>query len=152
MPSPCLHRRFRADQLAPTRARHLVRQWLGDLRWPADAADDLSVAVYEATANVVEHAYVDREPGSFELVAYPEPADRHQHHLVVSVRDDGQWQPRSPSPSRRWGTPLMAGYSDMLEIIPSDQGTLTLLVSLPVKLPIDATSSEVLGTPALSSS
>lgn len=38
-------------------ARQQVRQWLDALGWPVEHAEDIELAVNEATANVVDHAY-----------------------------------------------------------------------------------------------
>lgn len=42
---------------APSLIRRAFRDWRGPLRWPADETTDLVLALDEAVANVVDHAY-----------------------------------------------------------------------------------------------
>jgi anti-sigma regulatory factor (Ser/Thr protein kinase) len=45
----------------------------------------IQVAVDEACANVVQHAYVDMEPGNLEISCYPE-----EQAFVIRIRDWGR--------------------------------------------------------------
>lgn len=102
-----------ATRADAARVRRRFRAWVGELADP-DIADDLTLAVYEALANVVDHAYhpaeadVDAtEPGPMRLWAAasaPLPAGRA---LVVTVSDRGVWRrPRDPGWRGR-GLPLV---------------------------------------------
>ena len=47
--------------------RHAVARWLEAARWPEDDVEDITLAVTEAVTNVIEHAYLDHDPGSIHL-------------------------------------------------------------------------------------
>jgi serine/threonine-protein kinase RsbW/stage II sporulation protein AB (anti-sigma F factor) len=82
----------------------------------------LALAVTEAMANVVLHAYRDSGPGDMRVVACDEP-DR----LVVVVRDYGEgMRPRPDSPGLGMGLPLISQMTDDLQI-EAAQETGTLL-------------------------
>lgn len=72
----------------------------------------LALAVTEAMANVVVHAYRESDPGDMRVVACDEP-DR----LVVVVRDYGEgMRPRADSPGLGMGLPLISQMTDDLQI------------------------------------
>jgi anti-sigma regulatory factor (Ser/Thr protein kinase) len=82
---------------------------------------DVQIAVTEACANAVIHAYVGREVGEFEL-----EASRQGEWLVVSVRDHGRGLiPRSDSPGGGLGLALMASLASTLELhgVPGERNT-----------------------------
>jgi anti-sigma regulatory factor (Ser/Thr protein kinase) len=83
------------------------------------AVDDLALAVTEACANAVVHAYDESEPGCFELTA---GTDRNA--LVVTVRDWGRGMvARSDSPGLGLGLMLMTQLSAALDTrAPADGG------------------------------
>jgi serine/threonine-protein kinase RsbW len=88
-------------------------------------ADEVRLAVGEACANVVVHAYRNAsEPGEIHLRAL-----RDEDGLVVEVRDDGCGpSPRADSPGLGLGVPLMARLSRELQILDRDpSGTLVRL-------------------------
>jgi len=76
----------RADQLRAI--RHAVQGWAGTAFAP-DLVDDLQLALGEAVANAVEHAYGPDEAGR---VRYRISA-RTDGGLDVGVEDDGTWRP-----------------------------------------------------------
>ena len=62
-------------ELAPMRAE--VRRWLAPLALTGDAEDDLVLAVSEAAANCVEHAYIPATADdTVELTFWTEPQAR----------------------------------------------------------------------------
>jgi anti-sigma regulatory factor (Ser/Thr protein kinase) len=65
-------------------ARLLVRMWCDGARVSEGIRGDLLLAVTEAAANVVQHAYPDGGPGRFSLDVRRAAGD-----IVVSVRDEG---------------------------------------------------------------
>jgi serine/threonine-protein kinase RsbW/stage II sporulation protein AB (anti-sigma F factor) len=81
---------------------------------PKTVRSAIAVAVTEACANVVSHAYVGRDaPGELEVRACV--ADRV---LVVEVADEGCGMvPRVDSPGLGLGLPLIAQSTDMFEIL-----------------------------------
>jgi anti-sigma regulatory factor (Ser/Thr protein kinase) len=94
----------RADASAMRRS---FRTWLAELA-DEDTVDDLTLAVYEALANVVDHAYATAgSPGEMRLWAAASPPHDGARDLVVTVSDDGAWR-RSQGPGWRGrGIPLM---------------------------------------------
>lgn len=80
---------------------------------PEAVRSALALAVTEACANVVLHAYLDAEaPGVFEVRAWKTDAV-----LFVEVADDGRGMvPRIDSPGLGLGLPLIAQMADVVEI------------------------------------
>ena len=74
---------------------------------------DLALAVGEACANVVVHAYPPGDTGPLIVQA----AVVQEREIVVTVVDQGQGMtPRPDSPGLGLGLPLIANLSDRLEI------------------------------------
>ncbi len=104
-----------ADIRAPLRAevvatacnasvlRRQFHDWLV-LDLPTDVAGDLVLAVYEAIANAVEHAYTDHSdgPGPMRLEAH-----RAADHVLIAVSDEGRWRTPTGAGCRGRGIPLM---------------------------------------------
>jgi serine/threonine-protein kinase RsbW len=53
--------------------RRSARRWLDQAGWPMTAAEDIELAVNEAVANVIDHAYLDHDPGPVHLHAWISP-------------------------------------------------------------------------------
>ncbi|HEX3789805.1 MAG TPA: ATP-binding protein [Pseudonocardiaceae bacterium] len=77
-----------ADRL-PALRRALAR-WAASVGMVADRVQELTLASYEAMANVVAHAYRGLPRGVWELHATYRATDRQ---IVVTVTDHGRWQP-----------------------------------------------------------
>jgi anti-sigma regulatory factor (Ser/Thr protein kinase) len=102
----------------PARAENVavVRHVLGGI---GDALDldhevlaDIKLAVSEACANVVVHAYAGTGPGFMDL-----EVSTQDHHLAVVVRDHGRGMtPRADSPGLGVGLPLIASLAETLEL------------------------------------
>jgi serine/threonine-protein kinase RsbW len=75
--------------------------------------DDIALAVSEACANVVMHAYRDdAAPGALAVDAYQD-----EDEFVVVVCDEGLGMvPRTDSPGLGLGLGLIAGLADRVEI------------------------------------
>jgi anti-sigma regulatory factor (Ser/Thr protein kinase) len=94
----------------------VIRHVLGGI---GDALDldhevlaDIKLAVSEACANVVVHAYADTGPGFMDL-----EVSTQDHHLAVVVRDHGRGMtPRADSPGLGVGLPLIASLAETLEL------------------------------------
>jgi anti-sigma regulatory factor (Ser/Thr protein kinase) len=72
--------------------RRSFRLWLAELT-DEDTVDDLTLAVYEALANVVDHAYATTQtPGEMRMWATVSPPHHGVRDLVVTVSDDGAWR------------------------------------------------------------
>ncbi len=106
--------------------RHAVVDLAGRLGAPDAVRTDLALAVGEACANVVVHAYRPGDTGP--LVIHAE-RNRDGSELVVTVVDQGQgMMPRPDSPGLGLGLPLIANLSDRLEIHDGPGGVGTELV------------------------
>ena len=105
-----------AENVAPL--RHAVvdlasRHGAGD-----DVKTDLALAVGEACANVVVHAYPPGDVGP--LIVHAEVRDGE---ITVEVCDQGQGMtPRPDSPGLGLGLPLIANLTDRLEIADGPDG------------------------------
>lgn len=100
--------------------RDRLRGWLTGVNAPADIAEDVLIAVGEAAANAVEHAYrMGGGPIELETV-------RDERGFSILVRDFGGWQP----PRRRnrgLGLRLMRAFMDEVIVRPTPEGTEILL-------------------------
>lgn len=100
----------------------VVRHVLGGVADAIDLAEhtlaDVRLAVSEACANAVVHAYAEDAPGllDFELSARPGT-------LEIVVRDHGRgMMPRADSPGFGVGLPLIASLTESLELSTRDDG------------------------------
>jgi anti-sigma regulatory factor (Ser/Thr protein kinase) len=103
--------------------RHALRGLLEASGVGADRVSDITLAVTEACANAVLHAYARQDGGSFEVSARLSAGGRE---LSVLVRDHGSGMaPRIDSAGLGVGLPVMAAIADSLEIdAPPGAGTL----------------------------
>lgn len=102
--------------------RHALGTWLDGQGAPPEVAAEVALAVHEAAANVVEHAY---PRGSGELVVR---ARNDDGRLVVVVEDEGEWRAPSRTDQRGRGLTLMNGLMDAVEIVPSEAGSGTRVI------------------------
>jgi anti-sigma regulatory factor (Ser/Thr protein kinase) len=109
-------------QLAPMRAE--VRRWLAPLALTGDAKDDLVLAVSEAAANCVEHAYIPATADdTVELTFWTEP-----QAVCIEVVDHGVWQTPPDQPTGRGrGIQLMQRLMALVLIHYDTRGTRVLL-------------------------
>ena len=108
-----------AENVAPL--RHAVVDLATRHKAGEDVKTDLALAVGEACANVVVHAYPPGDVGP--LIVHAEVKDGE---IVIEVCDQGQGMtPRPDSPGLGLGLPLIANLADRLEITdgPGDVGT-----------------------------
>jgi anti-sigma regulatory factor (Ser/Thr protein kinase) len=100
--------------------RPLLRRWLA--RWGAadDEIYDIIVAVQEASANAVEHAYA---PGT----AIFEVTGSHESGVIAFViRDRGRW--RAPRGTHRGrGISMMRALMETVEVTQDEEGTRVVL-------------------------
>lgn len=91
-----LFRRIPADPGELARLRHETRDWLRSTGVDPAATEDAVLALGEAAANAVEHAYLGGENGEIEV----ELTRDDDAGLCMVIRDFGRW--RSPAaPGRR---------------------------------------------------
>jgi anti-sigma regulatory factor (Ser/Thr protein kinase) len=106
-----------ADAAALRVLRQSLRRWLGKGGADADEIYDITVAVQEASANAVEHAYA---PGAaaFEVDA------RHDDGVItVVVQDRGQWRDARGGVQRGRGLPIMRSLMETVDVEQGDLGT-----------------------------
>jgi serine/threonine-protein kinase RsbW len=103
-----------AEPRAVSLARAVLTRFAEREGAPKAVRSALALAVTEACANVVLHAYADRDtPGELKVRACVAEAV-----LVVEVADEGRGMvPRLDSPGLGLGLPLIAEMSDAFEIL-----------------------------------
>ena len=111
-----LSTRWPADAEALRGLRHLLRRWLAATAPSADEAYDITVAVQEAAANAVEHAYA---PGA---AAFTVEAEHRDGTVTVVVTDRGSWR-EARGKNRGRGLPLMRALMESVEVRRADGGT-----------------------------
>jgi serine/threonine-protein kinase RsbW len=120
---PPEHGSFRIDVTAlaveVSRIRHAVIAEAQAQGIARELRADIALAVGEACANVVAHAYVDAPtPGPLTVETY-----REKGTFVVIVSDEGIGiAPRADSPGLGMGLPLIARLTDRLQIESNGRG------------------------------
>lgn len=111
-----LRLRLPAQPKTLAHVRRVLRRWL--VNQGADESDvaEVTIAVSEACANAIEHAY-SPSPATFEL-----EASRRNGEVTVAVRDQGQWRPPRGS-NRGRGLSIMVAAMDDVQIDRTDTGT-----------------------------
>ena len=110
--------RLEAEPEAASRARHAAVDLARRLGADPEARDSIAVAVTEAVANVVVHAYRDDHHGEVEVALRG-----CEDCLEVVVSDAGVGMlPRDDSPGLGLGLGLMAALADVFEVTPSRTG------------------------------
>jgi anti-sigma regulatory factor (Ser/Thr protein kinase) len=109
----------RPEELA--RVRRRLRAWLDEVGASSPHSEELTVAVHEAAANVVEHAY---GLGEGPLMV----GGRRTGDLIeIEVRDSGTWRTRAPRPQRGRGFSLMRSLTDSVDVEQAASGTTVVL-------------------------
>ena len=100
--------------------RRAVRRWAAAAALTDDQADDLLLALGEAAANAVEHAYRDGATGDWTY----EVARGSDGSLAVVVQDWGSWRPPPADPGFRGrGVEFVHHLADEVHIDRGDTGT-----------------------------
>jgi serine phosphatase RsbU (regulator of sigma subunit)/anti-sigma regulatory factor (Ser/Thr protein kinase) len=103
--------------------RATMREWFEEVGLDEETCADLLLAVGEASANSVEHAYHDRAPGLLRLELLAE-GDR----ITAHVRDFGAWRSEAPPEHDRGrGTAIMQTVSDGIAVNSTPAGTTVTL-------------------------
>ena len=96
--------------------RHLIRRWVEANRGSDDDCAAFAIAVSEACANSIEHAYGPSD-ATIEIRAALVNGD-----ATVSISDRGEWRkPRGGNRGR--GIPIMREFMDDVSIEKAEQGT-----------------------------
>jgi anti-sigma regulatory factor (Ser/Thr protein kinase) len=121
----------RANAYHARQLRIALRQWLHTAAVAPPLAEDLTLAGYEALANVVEHAYAP---------AHPHPGMRLQAQvclplLRITITDHGRWRsPTQEAAYRGRGLAVMRAVTTRIHLIQSTHGTtVVLFAALPVR-------------------
>ncbi len=111
-----LHLRLPAQPKTLAHVRRVLRRWL--ISRGADEADvaEVTIAVSEACANAIEHAY-SPAPAGFAL-----DATGDDREITVAVRDEGRWRPPRGS-NRGRGLSIMVAAMDDVQIDRTETGT-----------------------------
>ncbi|WP_256991150.1 ATP-binding protein [Rhodococcus sp. 06-235-1A] len=101
-----------AESTVASTIRRRLHRWVLELGVNSALVDDIVLGVYEALANVVEHAYHSApETGTMTITA----AYEHET-LTVTISDTGTWRPPTPTTNRSHGLQLAAAVSDDLSV------------------------------------
>jgi anti-sigma regulatory factor (Ser/Thr protein kinase) len=113
----CLVRRFPARPEELARLRQAAGAWLAAAGVSGEVGKDALLAVDEAAANAVEHAYLAGD-GDVEIELREDEGD-----LVVAVRDFGRWRDPPAPGERGHGTRIMRHFAHELEFERRGNGT-----------------------------
>jgi anti-sigma regulatory factor (Ser/Thr protein kinase) len=97
--------------------RHELGSWLDGRGAAREVRAEIALAVHEAAANVVEHAYPD---GTGDIVVRARADDGQ---VTVIVEDRGEWRPPSRTNQRGRGLALMHGLMDDVQIDAVEDGS-----------------------------
>lgn len=118
-----VHRSWPADPEQLVVIRRELSGWLAPLALSEEETADVVLAVDEAAANAVRHAYGDDESGAVELTLWTEPGT-----LSIEVVDHGNWRPPVEEPVEGGrGIPLMNSMSESVLIHFDGRGSRVLL-------------------------
>jgi serine/threonine-protein kinase RsbW len=115
-------------ELAPI--RRAVAELARELGADEEAVARIALAVNEACANVVSHAYEDDEAGTVEVEAWSKGSD-----VVFSIRDSGTPLAQRPAGTTGAGLGLylIASMSDDCELRNPDEGGTEILLGFRLK-------------------
>jgi serine/threonine-protein kinase RsbW len=118
-----VHRSWPADPEQLAVIRRELSGWLAPLALTEEETADVVLAVDEAAANAVRHAYGPDEAGVVELTLWTEGGT-----LCIEVVDHGSWRPPAAA-SREGGRgiPLMSHMSESVLIHFDGRGSRVLL-------------------------
>ena len=123
-----VHRSWPADPAQLSVIRRELAGWLAPLALTDDETAGVVLAVDEAAANAVRHAYGPGRSGVVELTLWTEPGT-----LCVEVVDHGNWVPPAEPPAvdgladRGRGIPLMSSMAEAVLIHHDARGSRVLL-------------------------
>jgi serine phosphatase RsbU (regulator of sigma subunit)/anti-sigma regulatory factor (Ser/Thr protein kinase) len=97
-------------------ARHLIRRWVEANQGTDDDCAAFAIAVSEACANSIEHAYGPQD-GTVQV-----HASLVEGEAEVTIRDRGKWRPPRGN-NRGKGIPMMEEFMDDVLVEPGENGT-----------------------------
>ncbi|MET0135986.1 MAG: ATP-binding protein [Kibdelosporangium sp.] len=108
-------------------ARAELRRWAREVQFAVDQMDDVVLAVDEAVANAVEHAY-PRQGGRLGVVTVFAGRALGGAEAYVVVSDTGHWRPPADDPGFRGrGVSMMKALADRFDLHHDESGTTVLL-------------------------
>jgi len=113
---------FSAVPIAAPIARAIVDREISDLGIDDERRFGVLVALGEAIANAIEHAYRGAAGGLIRL-----ELENQAHQLVVTVEDFGRWRPFRRRGDRGRGIDLMRAFMDSVQIFSTRQSTKIVL-------------------------
>ena len=97
-------------------ARRILRRWLNERGADEGDVAEMTIAVSEACANAIEHAYAP-SPATFELHGWARNGE-----ITMTVRDGGRWRaPRGQNRGR--GLSIIVAAMDDVQIDRTAEGT-----------------------------
>jgi anti-sigma regulatory factor (Ser/Thr protein kinase) len=120
--APVPYYTFSAVPIVSPIVRAIVEHEIDNLPFAQERRFGILVAVGEAIANAIEHAYRDSSPGPIRLSV---EVDRRQ--LLVTVEDFGRWRPFVRREERGRGIELMHAFMDGVQIRSMRESTVILL-------------------------
>lgn len=105
---------------------------------PESKLADIRLAVTEACANVVVHAYPDGDEGPMEVLA-----GMNERELTVLVRDWGAGiRPRSDSPGLGLGLSLIAALAEKVQLGHDDEEHTEVRMTFALEDPMSVTTTD----------
>lgn len=102
--------------------RRRIGRWAVQSGVPEDVTIDLQLAVGEAVANGVEHAYRDTGPGTVDVEMQVRGGDPAA--VVVRVADHGHWRPAPVCAGHRGrGLLMIERLAQRVQVLCSPRGT-----------------------------
>jgi serine phosphatase RsbU (regulator of sigma subunit)/anti-sigma regulatory factor (Ser/Thr protein kinase) len=123
--SPRLELELPAEPDSVALVRHRLERWLTDTGCGRDDVFAIKLAVSEACANAVEHAYGPERGHTFTL-----SAQRDGEAVAIEVRDGGHWRPPRGS-ARGLGLQIIEQLMDKLELEQTGSGTVVRMEKQP---------------------
>jgi GAF domain-containing protein/anti-sigma regulatory factor (Ser/Thr protein kinase) len=111
-----LHVTLQAEPKTLAYARRILRRWLNERGADEGDVAEMTIAVSEACANAIEHAYAP-SPATFELHGWARNGE-----ITMTVRDGGRWRaPRGQNRGR--GLSIIVAAMDDVQIDRTAEGT-----------------------------
>ncbi len=111
-----LHETLAAEPKALAQVRRILRRWLNERGADEGEVAEMTIAVSEACANAIEHAY-SPSPATFEL-----HGSLRDGEITMTVRDGGRWRaPRGQNRGR--GLSIIVAAMDDVQIDRTSEGT-----------------------------
>jgi anti-sigma regulatory factor (Ser/Thr protein kinase) len=120
--APVTHYLFSASPIVAPIARAIVNREISPLDIDAERRFGVLVALGEAVANAIEHAYRGELPGLIRL-----QIENPAHQLIVTVEDFGRWRPFVRRDERGRGLALMHAFMDSVQILSTRDSTKIVL-------------------------